>query len=363
MNEPTHPPIDSPAIQVVSISKRYQAFDIDRKDAGVGLWLKNSLRLTSNRANATQALRGISFQVGQGELFGIFGANGAGKTTLIKILSGLLRAEQGSVRVQGQDDANRIKSLVSYVSTNGWMGLEWQLTADENLWLYGNLFGVDGRVLRHRCDTALEQLGLTEVRNKHISELSAGMRQKVTLARGLILDRPILYLDEPTVSLDVQSSAHVRSIAAGLAAEEGKTILVTSHNPADLAICHRLMLLYQGRVLKVDTLDNLLAPLQGVVTLHIAFISPVETGPSAVSQAALARLPSVQGVTIEPPNGQAGRWLARLTIRQTDEPINAIVDWFIAHNLPVMNLTIEPITLQEIYEYYIHQADPIPTEE
>ncbi len=352
--------MESPAIQVVEVYKRYQTFDIDRKDSGIGLWFKNTLKLTSNRASATQALSDVSFQVERGEVFGIFGANGAGKTTLIKILSGLLRAEEGSVCVQGQGNANQIKSLVSYVSTNGWMGLEWQLTAYENLLLYGNLFGVSERVLRRRCDMALEQLGLIEARHKHIAELSAGMRQKVTLARGFILDRPVLYLDEPTVSLDVQSSAQVRRIAADIAAEQGKTILITSHNPIDLAICDRILFLHQGRVLKLDTLDNLLAPLRGVATLHIAFSSPSETGPSAESRAALARLPSVRSVGIEQPHSRRNRWLARLTISQTNQPINAIVDWFIVQNLPIMNLKLEPITLQEIYEYFLTQSNPGP---
>lgn len=347
-------------IQVVGLCKTYQAFDIDRKDSGIGLWFKNALRLTSNTAAATQALTDLSFQVQPGELFGIFGANGAGKTTLIKILSGLLRAERGSVCVQGCRDANQIKSLVSYVSTNGWMGLEWQLTAYENLLLYGNLFGVSDRVLPSRCEAALNQLDLMEARHKYISELSAGMRQKVTLARGLILERPLLYLDEPTVSLDVQSSAQVRQIVADMAASQGKTILITSHNPVDLAICNRILFLHRGRVLILDTLDNLLKPLRGVATLHITFNSQSETGPSAESLADLACLTAVRSVRVEQPYSRRNRWLARLAINETDQPINAIVDWFIAQNLPIMSLQLKPITLQEIYEYYLSQSSPGP---
>jgi ABC-2 type transport system ATP-binding protein len=347
-------------IQVIGLCKTYQAFDIDRKDSGIGLWFKNALRLTSNTATATQALRYVSFQVQPGELFGIFGANGAGKTTLIKILSGLLRAEQGSVYVQGHSDANQIKSLVSYVSTNGWMGLEWQLTTYENLLLYGNLFGVSERVLRSRCEAALNQLDLVEARHKYISELSAGMRQKVTLARGLILDRPVLYLDEPTISLDVQASAQVRQIAADIAASQGKTILITSHNPIDLSICDRILFLHQGQVLILDTLDNLLKPLHGVATLHLTFSSQSKTGPSAESQADLARLAGVQSLKVEQPHGGRNRWLARLAIQEADQPINAIVDWFIAQNLPIMSLQLKPITLQEIYEYYLSQWSPGP---
>ena len=113
-----------------------------------------------------------------------------------------------------------------------------------------------------------------EDRRKHISELSAGMRQKVTLARGFLLDRPILYLDEPTVSLDAPSAISFREmlteyVSGDLVAGRGahsaapKTVLITSHNALDLQICDRIMLLYQGRVIAVGAMDELKAPLRG----------------------------------------------------------------------------------------------------
>ena len=114
------------------------------------------------------------------------------------------------------------------------MGLEWQLTAHENVVLYGNIFGLPRAGLHARCDAALERFGMVEAKDKHISELSAGMRQKVTLARGFLLDRPILYLDEPSVSLDVPSAIAFRAMlaqyvrpAAGSA--EQRTVLISSH--------------------------------------------------------------------------------------------------------------------------------------
>ena len=241
--------LQASVIRVCGLGKTYRAIDVDRKDSGIALWLQNLSRLTSNAATATVALSDISFQVEAGEVLGIFGANGAGKTTLIKILSGLLRPDSGTVSIQGESAPDRLKGLVSYVSTNGWMGLEWQLTAYENLLLYGNLFGLGGAELRRRCDVALEMVEMTPNRHKKISELSAGMRQKITLARGLVLERPVLYLDEPTVSLDVQSSAHVRELVSDSSAAQGLTVLIASHNPVDLSICDRILLLHQGRLI------------------------------------------------------------------------------------------------------------------
>ena len=150
----------------------------------------------SNKATTLLAINHVSFSVSKGEIFGIYGANGAGKTTLIKLLSGLLGPTNGTIIIDGNKNNKNIKDKVSYISTNGWMGLEWQLTALENLILYGNMFGISANLLKDRCNDVLEEMGMTESKDKYISQLSAGMRQKITIARGLILDRPIIYRSE-----------------------------------------------------------------------------------------------------------------------------------------------------------------------
>ena len=116
------------------VSKQYIGIS-GGKDKGIALWVKNLARLTSNRAAPILAVNDVSFTVDRGEVFGVYGANGAGKTTLIKLLSGLLAPTSGAVEVNGAAGYRRVKNMVSYISTNGWMGLEWQLTARENLLL------------------------------------------------------------------------------------------------------------------------------------------------------------------------------------------------------------------------------------
>ncbi|MBN2391029.1 MAG: ABC transporter ATP-binding protein [Anaerolineae bacterium] len=343
-------------IKVSHIDKTYQGFDIDRKEGGIALWIKNLSRLTANRASPVQALKDVTFSVTQGEIFGIFGANGAGKTTLIKILSGLLLPDRGTVDIAGKTDIHEIKETISYISTNGWMGLEWQLTAYENLLLYGQLFGMSGATLRARCDAALHRLEMDDARNKAVSALSAGMRQKITLARGLLLNRPVLYLDEPTVSLDVQSSAHVRALMQEYAVK-GTTILVTSHNPVDLGVCDRILFLHRGHLVGLGTMDELLAPLQGITALHVT--GDVRERATAIETVKddLLQMRGVRDVRLEPANGKRDNWRARIVIEQDAHPTGEIVDVFIRCDVPIVSLQMQPITLQEIYEHYVEQAN------
>ena len=341
-------------IHASHLTKTYSAFDLDRKDSGIGLWVKNLLRLTGNRASPVTALDDLSLDVAKGEVLGIFGANGAGKTTLIKILSGLLRADRGSLTIDGASDANAIKERISYVSTNGWMGLEWQLTTWENLLLYGQLFGLGNREIVRRGEAALDLLGLGDARQKYISQLSAGMRQKVTLARGLLLERPVLYLDEPTVSLDVQSAAQVRRIVEETARQEGRTVLVTSHNPLDLAACDRILFLHRGRAVAVGSHAQLLQPLGPVVALHIT--CGADESQLEPLGAELRMLAGVRSLHFEPGQSRRSQWILRVVVDETLNPVNGIIDCFIEHDLPILALQSRPVTLQELYEQAIRPS-------
>ena len=381
-------------LSVSSVSKTYRGYDIDHKESGFVLWFKNAFKLTANRATSVQALCDVSFEVARGEVFGIYGANGAGKTTLIKILSGLLLPDAGQVQVNGhrassRGGSDRIKEQISYVSTNGWMGLEWQLTAYENVLLYGRLFGLPRASLRTRCDAALRRFGMFEARSKRISELSAGMRQKVTLARGFLLDRPILYLDEPTVSLDVPSAIALREMLGGyVAGENPKTVLITSHTPDDLQICDRCLLLYQGRVLAVGTMDELRAPLRGIEALYLTCagfdsgqdaeglrreLLAVEGVRSVWSDAPGNGRPGTSGSGTSQagsspagsggPNGQGAMGQFRLLIHRDLQPTGAIVDRFIARELPIVAMRTQEVTLQEIYRSRLEATDAVQAAE
>jgi len=343
----------SAIIDVSHVSKTYRGLSIDRKESGIGLWIKSVFRLTSNRARTVRALDDVSFQIEPGEIFGIYGANGAGKTTLIKILSGLLHPESGSERVNGRTDIDEIKDQISYISTNGWMGLEWQLTVYENLMLYGHIFGIPTSELRIRCHSALDRFGMAGEKDKHISELSAGMRQKVTLMRGFLPDRPILYLDEPTVSLDVQSSAALRQILVDAARRDGKTIIVTSHNPVDLSICRRIMLLYAGCVVALGSEAELASPLRGIMALHITCANHQSATIPDDLYGGLLGLGIVRDVQVSEGNGKENTWHVDLLVDRDDHAASEIIDWFIARELRIVRMRSTSLTLQELYAYYV----------
>jgi len=329
---------------------------IDRKESGIGLWIKSAFRLTSNRARTVRALDDVSFQIEAGEIFGIYGANGAGKTTLIKILSGLLLPESGSERVNGCTGIDEIKDQISYISTNGWMGLEWQLTVYENLMLYGHIFGIPTSELRRRCDSVLGLFGMVAGKDKHISELSAGMRQKVTLMRGFLLDRPILYLDEPTVSLDVQSSAALRQILVDAARRDGKTVIVTSHNPVDLSICRRIMLLYAGHVIALGCEAELASPLQGIKALRLTCANHQSGDGAADLVGGLLQLDVVRDVQVSEGNGRENTWRVDLLVHRDGHAASEIIDWFIARDMPIVRMRSAPLTLQELYAYHVDRT-------
>src|SRR5215218_774774 len=209
----------SGAIVVRGLTKVYESYPATNAEAaGLFLWLGNlrrALRVTSERPRRVVALDGVDLDVAPGEVLGLMGHNGAGKTTLIKILCGLITPTSGDVRVNGLDvvaERDRVKRSVSYVSTTGWMGLEWALTVEENLLLYARLFGLGGAAARRQVAEALGSVGLSEQARQHVYQLSSGMRQRAVLARGLLVRTPILFLDEPTVGLDPVTARDLRRL-------------------------------------------------------------------------------------------------------------------------------------------------------
>jgi ABC-2 type transport system ATP-binding protein len=208
-----------------------------------------------------RALEGIDLQVRPGELFGLLGPNGAGKTTLIKILCTLLLPTSGRARVDGLDVAREphlVRERINMVSGGEHSGYG-ILTVREHLWLFSQLYGIPTRRAREHAEELLGTLGLSDEADRKISTLSTGMRQKMNLIRGFVCDPRILFLDEPTLGLDVQVAREVRGvIRSWLAAHPEKTVLLTTHYMAEAEIlCDRVAIISHGRVLACDTPENL----------------------------------------------------------------------------------------------------------
>ena len=202
-----------------------------------------------------QALDGVSFEIQQGEIHGLLGPNGAGKTTLVKILSTVLLPSAGSAEVLGHDvvrAAPVVRRLIGIVF-GGDRGLYGQLTARETLRYWAALYNVPPRETNARVDALLERVGLAGRAHNRVETYSRGMKQRLHLARGLIGNAEVLFLDEPTIGMDPLAAREFRQLVQDLKAK-GTTILLTTHDMAEAeAVCDRVSLIDHGRLLAVET--------------------------------------------------------------------------------------------------------------
>ncbi|GAB5405501.1 MAG: ATP-binding cassette domain-containing protein [Aureliella sp.] len=212
---------------------------------------------------SVDALKGISFAVGGGEVFGLLGPNGAGKTTTLRIIMGLLRSDRGYAEVGGVragPDSAAVRANIGMVSTND--GVYPWLTAREMLFYFADLYSVPLATARERMDALAEQLELSSFIDQRCSTLSTGQRQRVILARGLMHDPPVMLLDEPTRGLDVVGSQTVFDFIAHLKGL-GKAVLLSTHRLDEAErVCDRFGLLHQGSLMYTGSLQELRAEIQ-----------------------------------------------------------------------------------------------------
>jgi ABC-2 type transport system ATP-binding protein len=202
-----------------------------------------------------EAVRGVSFAIEQGELFGLLGPNGAGKTTTIKMLITLLIPTKGTARVLGYDvvkDAHEVRKRIGYVF-GGERGVYERLSGYDNLRYFAELYGVPPREIRPRIDALLELVGLKGREQERAEGYSRGMKQRLHIARGLLHDPPVVFLDEPTIGLDPVGARELRATIASLA-DAGKTILLTTHYMFEAdALCDRIAVINRGQIVAQGT--------------------------------------------------------------------------------------------------------------
>jgi ABC-2 type transport system ATP-binding protein len=250
------------------------------------------------RSEAVEALRDVSLEIPRGELFGLLGPNGAGKTTLIKILVTLLLPTSGRARVAGFDVATQARDVrwrIAMVSGGEETGFG-MLTLTEQLWMFAQLHGMRTREARRRIAELLEVVGLGAVASRKVSDLSTGMRQRLNLARGLLTEPEVLFLDEPTVGLDVEAARDLRVYVRHWMAERGdRTILLTTHYLAEAEeLCDRVAIIDGGTILACDSPARLRRGANGTVRHRIH----VEPMPAPGWEVAVA---DVRRATVEGP--------------------------------------------------------------
>jgi ABC-2 type transport system ATP-binding protein len=257
--------------------------------------LKRTYRTTTGifrrRALEVEAVRGISFDIDEGELFGLLGPNGAGKTTTIKMLITLLTPTSGSARVLGYDvveHPREVRSRIGYVF-GGERGLYERLSGLDNLRYFSELYGVPPQEQRGRIGYLLEMVGLTGRENERVEGYSRGMRQRLHIARGLLHDPPVVFLDEPTIGVDPIGARELRAMIASLA-EAGKTVLLTTHYMFEAdALCDRIAVISEGRIVASGTPRTLKSVVADRTVIEIeAFGVPEET---------ISRMRAMEGVT------------------------------------------------------------------
>src|SRR3954464_14057678 len=208
-----------------------------------------------------EAVQGISFAVEQGELFGLLGPNGAGKTTTIKMLITLLLPTSGQARVLGHnvvDEPREVRKRIGYVF-GGDRGLYERLSARDNLRYFAELYGVSGREQRTRIAEVLELVGLTGRERERVEGYSRGMRQRLHIARGILHDPEVVFLDEPTIGVDPVGARELRQTIGDLIAA-GKTVLLTTHYMFEAdALCDRIAVIAKGQIVGEGTPEELKA--------------------------------------------------------------------------------------------------------
>ncbi|HVO76372.1 MAG TPA: ABC transporter ATP-binding protein [Candidatus Bathyarchaeia archaeon] len=225
-----------------------------------------------------QALAGVDFTVGEGEIFGLLGPNGAGKTTTISIIAGLLEADSGAVRVSGLDnrrDGRRVREMLGVVPQD--IALYEELSARENLSFWGGLYGLRGKRLREEADRVLELVGLADRADDPVRQYSGGMKRRLNLSAGLIHRPKVILLDEPTLGIDPQARLSILDIIRN-GVSEGMTAIYTTHYLEEAEkLCDRIAIIDHGRILALGTLAELvkLAGEGNVVTVKGSF--PKET--------------------------------------------------------------------------------------
>ncbi len=201
------------------------------------------------------ALDGVSMDIDEGEIHGLLGPNGAGKTTLVKVLSTVLLPTSGSASVLGHDVVRETKAVrrIIGVVLGGDRGLYWRLTGRQNLEYWAALYNVPASTARRRVSDLLESVGLSDRADHLVEGYSRGMKQRLHLARGLVADPRVIFLDEPTAGMDPIASREFRRLVETLRSE-GRTVLLTTHDMAEAeAVCDRVTLIDRGRVLAVET--------------------------------------------------------------------------------------------------------------
>ena len=303
-------------------------------------------RVYDAKPAAVTALAGVDLEVAPGEFFGLLGPNGAGKTTLIKILTTLLLPTSGEARIFGfnvVDETRRIRRIMNMVAGGEQSGYG-ILTVREQLWMFSQFYGLGTGEGWARVDELIEATGLSDQRLQRVSTLSTGQRQKMNMARGLLNDPWILFLDEPTLGLDVAAARSIRELVLDWkAAVPGRTVLLTTHYMAEAdELCDRIAIVDHGRILAIGTPDELKKRVQRESIFRLE-LDHLDGG-----AATLARLPGVESAALAESDAEAQRVVVNLVLTD-DAALGAVVTALGGTGSHILALRKSEPTLEDVF--------------
>jgi len=286
------------------------------------------------------AVDGVSFRAGKGETVGLLGPNGAGKTTTVSIVAGLVRPDAGEVRIAGRamrGDTDPAKRSIGLVPQD--VGLYEEMSARENLHLFGALYGMNGADLRRARDQALDLVGLTERARDRVKDFSGGMKRRLNLAAALLHDPQLLLLDEPTVGVDPQSRNAIFDNLEILR-KRGKTLLYTTHYMEEAErLCDRVVIIDHGRIITDDTLQGLyrVVPVRNMLTVELE-----DGARNGLCMEDLRQLPGVESAELR---GGA----VRIGVRDLARDSAGILEWLAQRGHRFQHLASERNSLETVF--------------
>ena len=318
---------------------------MSHRDAKTTVEVTDLRREFKSREGKVVALDGVDLTVREGEIFGVLGPNGAGKTTMIRILSTLLLPTSGRAEVMGFDVAiapEKIRALINMASGAERAGYDF-ISARGNLWFFSQLYGIPSEEAHKRINGLSEMLGLQSYLDRKFYALSTGYKQRVTLVRAFINDPKVVFLDEPTIGLDVMTALSIREYIQKQAKEYDRTILLATHNMAEVdAICNRVAIIDKGKILACDTPAALKRSL-GAPSLVLE-ISPI---PPPGSLDPLMKLDGVKGHTS---SVDEERGLSRVQVVVNDDgAAQAVVESIRKSGMTVISNWRQQATLEEVF--------------
>jgi ABC-2 type transport system ATP-binding protein len=304
-----------------------------------------------------EALREVTFTVGEGEIFGLIGPNGAGKTTLTKIIATLVQPTSGQAIVKGYDSVRHDEDVRRQVGLAGAeeRSFYWRLTAEQNLIFFARLYGLSDKAAKQRMAELFELFELNELAKRRFGELSTGNKQRLAVARAMLARPPVLLLDEPTRSLDPIAAAHMRTTIRSLARDNGQrvTVFFTSHNLNEVEeLCDRVAIIGKGEIRALDTPRNLRAlhsPSERV-SVTVAGIRPID------ADLALSRVFNSDFFSVEPGEHESV-CVVRFTRETNDETLDKILRVFQQSGAAIRAVESERATLLDVLESYDEKSE------